>query len=166
MTDQETNALNVFFNTINKAVAIANQYGKLNKQENEIDAADIASDLTTFYNLNADLKLQEQGIKDETVDYNQFFVKRTILYYNNDTKAITYKIKQNDHLTVDLYKPVNHILNVHLFKYQLPIKTCQTNIGISLNEFIKVLSKIANKETGIIELDLVKKQDQLTLVYA
>lgn len=166
MTDQETNALNIFFGTINKAVAIANQYSKLNQRENEIDAADIASDLTTFYNLNADLKLQEQGIKDETVDYNQFFVKRTILYYNNDTKAITYRIKQNGHLTVDLYKPVNHILNVHLFKYLLPIKTCQTNIDISLNEFIKVLNKIANKETGIIELNLVKKQDQLTLVYA
>jgi len=68
-------------------------------------------------------------------------------------------------LTVDLYQPVNRILNVRLLKYKLPIKTYQTNIGISLNDFIQVLNKIADKETGVIALDLVKDQDKLNLVY-
>lgn len=164
-TKQADKALTIFFKAINRAVAVARQYGNFDTQENEIDAADIASDLKTFYNLNADLKLQEQGVTDKTVDYQQFFVKRTILYYENDTKAITYKIKQNGHLTVDLYQPVNHILNVRLLKYKLPIKTYQTNIGISLNDFIQVLNNIADKETGVITLDLVKDQDKLNLIY-
>lgn len=68
-------------------------------------------------------------------------------------------------MTVDLYQPVNRILNVRLLKYKLPIKTYQTNIGISLNDFIQVLNKIADKETGVIALDLVKDQDKLNLVY-
>lgn len=68
-------------------------------------------------------------------------------------------------MTVDLYQPVNHILNVRLLKYKLPIKTYQTNIGISLNDFIQVLNNIADKETGVITLDLVKDQDKLNLVY-
>lgn len=164
-TKQADKALAIFFKAINKAVVVARQYGDFDTRENEIDAADIASDLKAFYNLNADLQLQEQGITDKTVDYQQFFVKRTILYYKNDTKAITYKIRQNGHLTVDLYQPVNHILNVRLLKYKLPIKTYQTNIGITLTDFIPVLSKIADKETGVIALALVKDQGKLSLVY-
>lgn len=72
-TKQADKALTIFFKAINQAVPIARQYGNFDTRENEIDAADIASDLKTFYNLNADLQLQEQGITDKTVNYQQFF---------------------------------------------------------------------------------------------
>lgn len=54
-TKQADKALAIFFKAINKAVVVAQQYGNFATQENEIDAADIASDLKAFYNLNADL---------------------------------------------------------------------------------------------------------------